>query len=153
MRTLLLLFTPLFFLSSATHAGANGTVYRCTVDGKTAYADRPCDRGPSVALPPPMSTSGAGVDASLGAVRTDDSRTLLELEKLRLERERRQRSDERADLRAARAAAARNKQCRRLRQRVEWAREDAAQAQGRQAARAQGRLRRARESLAVECQG
>jgi hypothetical protein len=150
MRTFFFLL-PILCLLAGSHAAAqtaaSGTVYRCSADGKTGYADRPCERGPSVALPPPA----AGVDASLGSVRTDDSRTLLELEKMRIERERRNERADRDDLRAARAAQARGKRCRRLGLRAQWAQEDAARAQPRHAARAEQRLRRARDTLAAEC--
>jgi hypothetical protein len=150
------LLSSLLLLSFALGAHAAGqapgrTVYRCTVDGKTSYADRPCERGASVALPP-----AAGVDASLGTVQGDDSRTLLELEKLRLAREGRERAAERQDIRAARAGAAHDKQCRRLRLRAKWAEEDLARSHGGKLGKehaAQLRLRRARESLAVECAG
>jgi hypothetical protein len=112
-------------------------------------------RGPSLALPPV-----AGVDAGLGSVRTDDSRALLALEQqrsaLQAQREARDarvRREERADLRASRAAGARRKQCQRLRLRVKWAEEDLARGarSGAHADRAALRLRRQRESLAVEC--
>jgi hypothetical protein len=128
------------------HAASAQTVYKCTADGKTSYADRPCARGASVVLPPP-----AGVDASTGSVRTDDSRALLELEKLRLEREKRAQQAEREDKRAVRLAATRRKQCERLRLHVRWAEEDVARMRGRSQEQARTRLRRRRETLAVEC--
>jgi hypothetical protein len=146
-----LLLSLLLSLACGAHAAAQApgrTVYRCTVDGKTSYADRPCERGASVALPP-----AAGVDASLGTVRGDDSRTLLEVEKLRAAREGRERAAEKQDMRAARAGAAHDKQCRRLRLRAKWAEEDLARHRGSKLEKAQLRLRRARESLAVECAG
>ena len=121
-------------------------VYKCTADGKTSYADRPCERGASVALPPP-----AGVDANTGSVRTGDSRSLLELEKLRLEREKREQRAEREDRRAVRLAASRRKQCERLRLHVRWAEEDVARLHGPAQESARTRLRRRRETLAVEC--
>jgi hypothetical protein len=128
-------------------------VYKCSVDGKTTYADRPCERGASSVLPPPA----AGADASLGRVHTGDARTLLELEKLRAAREKRELVQEHADRKAARSASLRRQHCARLRLRVKWADEDVARlhgkAQGEAEMRARLRARRQRETLGVECPG
>jgi hypothetical protein len=137
-------------LVALSTGAAAQTVYKCSDDGQTVYADHPCARGPSHVMPPPV-----GVDASLGSVRTGDSRTLLETEKLsatlRAARERNERRDERDRVRAARAGAALQRRCERLRLGVKWAREDLARtaAHGQDAART--RLRRRQEAMAVEC--
>ena len=122
-------------------------VYKCTQGGKTTYADRPCAAGKSVELPAPAGVSPEGAET----VATRDARTLVELEKLRIAREKEQRRADKADARTARAAAAHRKQCARLYQRKRWADEDTARLTGRGRVAAQRRAKRAQEALAVEC--
>lgn len=122
-------------------------VYKCTHDGRTTYADRPCAEGKSVELPPTAGIRPEGAET----VTTRDARTLVELEKLRLAREQEQHRVDRADARDARAAAAHRKQCARLRLRRQWAEEDVARLTGRARVAAQRRAQRAREAMAVEC--
>jgi hypothetical protein len=122
-------------------------VYKCTQGGKTTYADRPCATGKSVEMPPAAGVSPEGAET----VATRDARTLVELEKLRIAREKEQRREDKADARTARAAAAHRKQCARLYQRKRWADEDAARLTGRGRVAAQRRAKRAQETLAVEC--
>jgi hypothetical protein len=122
-------------------------VYKCTQGGKTTYADRPCATGKSVEMPPAAGVGPEGAET----VATRDARTLVELEKLRIAREKEQRREDKADARTARAAAAHRKQCARLYQRKRWADEDAARLTGRGRVAAQRRAKRAQETLAVEC--
>lgn len=122
-------------------------VYKCTRDGRTSYADRPCAHGRSVELPPPAGVLPEGAET----VATRDARTLLELEKLRIARDKEQERNARAEARAGRAAAARRKQCERMRLRHRWAQEDAARLADRARAAAQRREQRAREALAAAC--
>src|SRR6185312_2689293 len=99
-----------------TQASAQ-SVYKCTQDGKTTYADQPCARGKSIELPPPAGIRPEGAET----VATRDARTLLELEKLRMAREKEQERTARADAHAGRAAATHRKQCERVRLRHRWA--------------------------------
>lgn len=122
-------------------------VYKCTHDGKTTYADRPCAQGRSVELPPPAGVRPEGAET----VATRDARTLVELEKLRIAREKEQQRIERADARQARAAGARRKQCERLHLRKRWADEDVARLTGRAKTAALRRAKRATDALALEC--
>jgi len=123
-------------------------VYKCTADGKTTYADHPCADGRGRALPPPpVGIRPEGAES----VATRDARTLLELEKLRIAREREAARSERADARQARAAAAHRKTCARVTLRRKWAEEDVARTYGRARAAAERRLSRARAAMAVEC--
>jgi hypothetical protein len=122
-------------------------VYKCTQGGKTTYADRPCAAGKSALLPTPAGVSPEGAET----VATRDARTLLELEQLRIAREKEQRRADKADARTARTAAAHRKQCERLHQRKRWADEDAARLTGRGRVAAQRRSKRAQEALALEC--
>jgi hypothetical protein len=88
MRLLFILAASL--LSTAVHAQS---VYKCTVDGKTSYSDRPCAHGASKPLPPPP----AGISpADTMGPQGGDARTLLELEKARIAREKAQEKEERA---------------------------------------------------------
>ena len=136
-------------LLAATMLAQAEPVYKCTTDGKTSYTDHPCAHGASTILPP----APAGVDAGLGSVRGDDSRTQLELEKLRIERARRELAVAREDRRASQSAAARGKRCARQRLRVQWASDDVERLHGRAQERARVRVRRQRELLAAECPG
>jgi hypothetical protein len=136
---------PLLAACLLTHALAD-PVYKCTQDGRTTYTDRPCAQGKSTELPP------AGIrPEGAESVTTRDARTLVELEKLRIAREREQARIDRADARQARAAAAHRKQCARLNLRKRWAEADVARLTGRAQTAAQRRAQRATQALAVEC--
>jgi phage protein D len=152
------LFPLLTFLLCSASASAE-TVYKCQFDGKTAYSDRPCSEGQSIALPP----LAVGVDLPGKNVPvTNDARVLLKTEKLRIanekdvERARQARlkqeyQEQREAERGARLAATKRKQCDRLRLRHKWATEDAARARGAEQQAAQRKAQRQAESLAVEC--
>ncbi|MBW8900401.1 MAG: DUF4124 domain-containing protein [Massilia sp.] len=129
-----------------TQASAQ-SVYKCTQDGKTTYADQPCVHGKSVALPPPAGIRPEGAET----VATRDARTLLELEKLRMARAKEQERTARADAHLERAAARHRQQCERVRLRHRWAAEDLARLTGRARVAAQRRAQRAKEAMAVEC--
>jgi hypothetical protein len=139
-------FLPLLAACLLTNALAD-PVYKCTQDGKTSYSDRPCAHGKSVELPPPVGIRPEGAES----VATQDARTLLELEKLRIAREKEQDRIEKADARQVRAAATHRKQCARLNLRKRWAQEDVGRLTGRAKVAAQRRAKRATEALAVEC--
>ena len=137
---------PLLAACLLTNAFAD-PVYKCTQDGKTTYADRPCAQGKSALLPPPVGIRPEGAET----VATRDARTLLELEKLRIAREKEAQRSDRADTRQARATAKHRRQCARLQLRRQWAEEDVARLTGRAKTAAQRRMQRATAALAVEC--
>lgn len=139
-------FLPLLAACLLTNALAD-PVYKCTQDGKTSYSDRPCVHGKSVELPAPVGIRPEGAES----VPTRDARTLLQLEKLRIAREKEQDRSDKVDARQARAAATHRKQCARLNLRKRWAEEDVARLTGRAKVAAQRRSKRATEALAVEC--
>ena len=139
-------FLPLLAACLLTNALAD-PVYKCKQDGKTSYSDRPCAHGKPVELPAPVGIRPEGAEA----VTTRDARTLLELEKLRIAREKEQQRSDRADARQAKAAGVHRKQCARLNLRKRWAEEDVARLTGRAQVAAQRRAQRATEALAVEC--
>ncbi|MET3132835.1 hypothetical protein AAKU55_003115 [Oxalobacteraceae bacterium GrIS 1.11] len=126
-------------------AGAQ-TVYKCTTDGKLSYADAPCAGGTSVALPaPPVpATPSAGAGAEI-------ARQGALAERLRKERLRREAKDERAQQSAQRAAAKHGQRCAALRQRHQWAVDDAATASDKTRAKAELKARRAGEKLTLAC--
>lgn len=144
MRVLLILAACL--LPAASHAQA---VYKCTADGKTSYADRPCAHGASKPLPPPP----AGISpADTMGPQGGDARTLLELEKARIARDKAQAREDRTQARLARTAQARRQKCDKLRLRHKWAEEDLARtAHGPKHEAARIKARRQRDTLAVEC--
>ncbi|ALK97152.1 hypothetical protein AB595_15885 [Massilia sp. WF1] len=123
-------------------------VYKCQSEGKTAYSDRPCAHGASSAMPPP---AGISLSDTLGP-QGGDARTLLELEKARIAREKSQEKEGRVQVREARLIQAQRKKCDRLRLRRKWAEEDLARtAHGPKHEAARLKLRRQAEALAVEC--
>jgi hypothetical protein len=136
---------PLLAACLLTNALAE-PVYKCTQDGRTSYSDRPCAQGKSTELPP-VGIRPEGAES----VTTRDARTLVELEKLRIAREKEQERIDKADARQARVAATHRKQCARLNLRKRWAEEDVARLTGRAKVAAQRRAKRATEALAVEC--
>jgi hypothetical protein len=144
MRLLLILLIGL--VPAAAEAQS---VYKCTIDGNTSYSDRPCAHGASQALPPPP----AGISpADTMGPQGGDARTLLELEKARIAREKEQAKEERAQAKQNRAAYARRQKCEKLRLRYKWAEEDLARTvHGARHEAARIKLRRQRETLAVEC--
>lgn len=144
MRLLLILLIGL-----APAAAQAQPVYKCTLDGKTSYGDRPCAQGTSKALPPPP----AGISpADTMGPQGGDARTLLELEKARIAREKEQAKEERAQAKQNRAAYAKRQKCEKLRLRHKWAEEDLARTvHGTKHEAARIKLRRQRETLAVEC--
>jgi hypothetical protein len=120
------------------------TIYKCSVDGKVSYGDRPCARGQSVELavpaaPVPPPTPAPSARAQPG---------LLQLERLRLTREL---ADEREQRRTQRAMTARREKCDRLRLQRKWADEDLARTIGARVEAARIKARRQAESLAVQC--
>jgi hypothetical protein len=120
-------------------------VYKCNVDGKLAYGDRPCESGVTVELAVPAAPAGAPAAAQQLARAKAAS---LALEKVRLTRELR---EEREQARLARAAAALRQKCDRLRLRHKWANEDLARIDGPRLDVARLKARRQAEALAVEC--
>jgi hypothetical protein len=138
----------------APGARAAGTVYKCRVDGKLSYSDRPCPSGQSQALPP--APAGIPVGDTAG-VATGDSRTLLDLEKARTERAKQEAIENRESRAQARAGHVRVRQlerCQKLQLQHKWLEEDLAKAQtpSKQAA-ARTKLKRQAETMAVECPG
>jgi hypothetical protein len=141
----LLFITGLCVLSQLAEAQ---TVYKCSTGGRVSYGDRPCADGGGKRLPPPA----AGVDLpEANTPATRDARTLLQLEKLRIAREKDEERQLRERQKLARGAAARRKACDKLRLRHKWAQEGLAQAGGKTHDAARIKLRRQAETLAVEC--
>jgi hypothetical protein len=143
------LVLPLIVICFSSVSARAEAVYKCSADGKTSYSDRPCAHGASKAMPPPP----AGISAAdtLGP-QGGDARTLLELEKARIAREKNTVREERAQARLARAAHARHQKCDKLRLRRKWAEEDLARTvHGPAHEAARIKARRQAESLAVEC--
>ncbi|MGJ7916661.1 DUF4124 domain-containing protein [Massilia sp. LXY-6] len=123
-------------------------VVKCSDGGQTSYGDRPCAHGRSTLLPPP---AGISISDQMGP-QGGDARTLLELEKARIAREKAAEKQGRVEVRQARAAQAQRKKCDKLRLRRKWAEEDLVRsAHGPRQEAARIRLRRQLETLAVEC--
>jgi hypothetical protein len=119
-------------------------VYKCTVDGKVSYGERPCAHGKTTELAVPPAPSG--VDAA-AALERDKAR----LAALQKERSASAAREEREQQRTARAAAAQRRKCERLRLQHTWAEEDAARAGTATSATAQLKAKRQAQALAVQC--
>jgi hypothetical protein len=119
-------------------------IYKCSVDGKVSYGDRPCTSGATIELPVPKAPPAAPVHAQ---TRREQA-SLQQLEKLRLTREL---AEQREQARAQRAFAATRQKCNRLRLQHKWADEDLARSTGARVEAARIKARRRAEALAVEC--
>jgi hypothetical protein len=154
-RTSFLVLAAAAICPVAAHAAQ--PVYKCRVDGKPSYSDRPCAGGGGQTLAAPaLPGSGAGIPVGdTAGVATGDSRTLLDLEQVRTERARQEAIEAREARARARAGRVQIKQvqhCDKLHLQHKWLEEDLAKANtpARQNA-AQTRLRRQAETMAVEC--
>jgi hypothetical protein len=130
-------------------------VYKCTVDGKIEYGDRPCAGGEGVLLKVPA--PGATPAEAAAAVQRERE-TLLALDKLRLAHEQqaqRERElalrEERHQARGRKAADAQRLKCDKLRLHQKWSDEDRAHLAGPAAEAARVKARRQAEAMAVEC--
>jgi len=148
------LLAILLSLLCLTAAQAAQPVYKCRVDGKPSYSDRPCPGGQGETLPP--APAGIPVGDTAG-VTTGDSRTLLELEKARTERARQaaiENREERAQARAGHVRVRQVQHCEKLRLQHRWLEEDLGKAHTpAQQEAARKKLKRQAESMAVECPG
>ena len=120
-------------------------VYKCSIDGKVAYGDRPCGSGSSAELRVPQAPAPDPV-AALTLKR--EQAKLASLQKQRYAREAR---EERARARFDRAAAAHSHQCAKLRMRTRWADEDLSREAGNRKEALRTKARRQHDVLALEC--
>jgi hypothetical protein len=119
------------------------SIYKCSIEGKVSYGDRPCASGSTVELPVPKAPPSQPVQEHLRRAQAS-----LQLEKLRLAREL---AEQREQARAQRAYAATRQKCDRLRLQRKWADEDLARSAGARIEPARIKARRRAEALAVEC--
>jgi hypothetical protein len=154
MRFLPILLSLLFASAVQAAQPVSQSVYKCRVDGKLTYSDRPCPDGQGSTLPP--APAGIPVGDTAG-VTTGDSRALLELEKARTERAKQEAVENREERAQARAGHVRVKQvqhCDKLRLQHRWLEEDLARAHTpAQQDAARKKLKRQLEAMAVECPG
>ena len=141
-------FATLVFVSGLAFCScASADTYKCMVDGRTAYGDRPCQAGKQATLAVDASTPPTADRLAADVRLFDDRRTLAVLQRERLERERVPQATTRAD--AGRARQARD--CAKLTLRAKRAREDYEHAGPREQLQKQVRLRRADEDRAASC--
>jgi hypothetical protein len=130
-------------------------VYKCQVEGKVEYGDRPCPTGESVTLKVPrVAANTAGVSEPPRRERE----ALLQLEKMRLAREMREERErdialreQRAHAREQRTLEAQRRKCAKMRLHQKWADEDRSRLTGKSAETARTKARRDAEMMAVEC--
>ena len=134
-------------LSTAAADAAPLTAYKCTIDGATLYADRPCTTGRSATLTiGPADPSSDDRRAAL-ARSHDEQRALAALERDRA-------LADREALKSSRVAAARrhdDRECARLALRAHRAHDDMATATPRDESKLRRALRRADDDYAVAC--
>jgi hypothetical protein len=130
-------------------------MYKCQVDARIAYGDRPCARGEGQVIKVAPAPAPPADGAHAGRRERD---TLLQLEKLRLARDMREERERAAAMREQKAQAreqrtheSQQRKCARLRLRQKWADEDRAHLTGKNADAARVKARRDAELLAVEC--
>lgn len=131
-------------LAQGAQAAHGQAVYKCTVEGKVSYGERPCADGKTTALAVPPAPDGAHAAAAL-------ERDKARLAALQKERAAALAREERDSQRAARAAATLRQKCDRLRLQEKWAQEDAARASKEALAAARLKAKRQAEALAVQC--
>ncbi len=120
-------------------------VYKCTVDGKVAYGDRPCERGETTQLKIPVAPE-PDPDAARAL-----QRDTLELARVQKARYAREAIEERQRARASRAAAVQAQRCAKLRLNKKWADEDLAKEAGDRKESLRIKARRQKELVALEC--
>lgn len=131
-------------LACATAASAQ-TVYKCTMDGKITYGERPCQDGSTALIAVPHAP------AADPAAAADLKRMRKEAKELEKERRQREAADERELARAGKEAAARNRRCGKLRLDKKWADDEVRGALVQNLDRAKTRARQAADRLALEC--
>jgi hypothetical protein len=137
-------FIPFLAACALCPAALAQTIYKCSIENKVSYGDRPCPGGGTVELPaPPAPPASSAREPGLR-----ERETLLQLEKLRLARAL---HEEREQARERRTLAGQRQKCNRLRLQRKWADEDLARAPAAQRDAARLKARRQAEVLAVEC--
>lgn len=136
---------PTLAACAAFSCASAQTIYKCTVDGKPAYGDRPC-------------TAGAVTELAMPPAPAPDPETAARLARQRVmamhpsERElREERAAERELQRVRRAAASQRIKCDRLRLRHQWTQEDVRRAGSRASTAILTKARRQAELIALEC--
>ena len=121
------------------------TMYKCMVDGKPSYGDRPCTNGVAseLALAP---TPAADPDTAARLARQHALAQQLTLRDVLADAAERQEQQ-----RARRAAASQKIKCERLRLRQQWAREDVRSASKNASASFERKARRQAQAMALEC--
>lgn len=131
-------------LAAAAASASAETVYKCTVDGKVSYGDRPCSTGMATELK--VATPERDVETMARMARQIAlAQQLTARDDARLLRE------EQAAERARRTAASHKAKCDRLRLRHRWAVEDVRSAAAKKGAAAEVKARRQSEAMALEC--
>ena len=126
---------------------ASAATYRCDVDGRTLYADRPCDRGRESRVADAQAPTAAD-RASANARARADRAALVALDEAR---RRDERHDAAASTRRDVDRRRRLEACTRMTLRARRAREDVETAGPRDQAKARVHARRADEDRAVRC--
>lgn len=120
------------------------SIYKCTVGGKVAYGDRPCE-------------AGAGLEVAVPPAPEPDPDTMQRLERQKaalvaIQKER-QGDETRASKRVTRAQVLEARRCAKMRLRQRWHDEDAAQALSENRTALRRKAARHRQTMAIECPG
>jgi hypothetical protein len=137
-------FIPLLAACALSPAALAQVIYKCSIESKVSYGDRPCSGGNTVELAVPP----APPQASARNTAAREREMLLQLEKLRLARAL---HEEREQARERRARASQSHKCDRLRLQRKWAVEDLARIPRERLEVARLKAQRQAEALAVEC--
>lgn len=121
------------------------SIYKCTVGGKVAYGDRPCDAGDALELAVPAAPAP---DPEAAQVLARQKAALAAIEK---QRHARQAAEAKAAARAGKASAQAERRCAKLRLQQRWHDEELARALSEQRDALRRKALRHRQTMAIEC--
>ena len=127
-------------------AASAQTIYKCQIDGKVGYTDRPCAGGSPLPVP-----AAPAPDAHAARELARQKALLATLQKERLAREAREQRDAGQAMRAAQQQQQQQRRCARMRLQKKWADETFRKAAGFDKEALREKARRQSELVALEC--
>lgn len=124
-------------------------IYKCESNGKVTYSDTVCRDGKSIEFRAAADGTPFSADADDAMRQAAHEKALAE--RLKSERHKREATEDRQQLKAARLYQNTQKKCASLAMRKKWSEQDAAAAAGKSADKARRNARRKAEQYALEC--
>lgn len=135
----------LFILALISFSASATPVYKCEINGKTAYSESPCLGGKVMQ----DKDNPTETDRTSARQRAEKEKAIEK--KLSEKLQKREAKEEKERQRAAKKSEAKDKKCAQLQQRANWAEEDARKSVGKKAEKARLKSRRATEKYVLEC--